>query len=770
MTSLPFSVRRPKLVLLAWGLILAVMGFALAVYPGMKLNPTVKNLIHKDDPDVPFDEKAKKVLGDDEVIVIAVENPKTVFDIPTIAYIDQVTTGIEKIEGVRKVYSLTRADTVRGEGGMIVANDLISELPTTQEDLDRIEKETFQIPAYVNMIIAPDKKVTAINIELTPGHSPKDDGRIVRAIDKVLEEAKANRPPTVKTYISGFALASYLGATMMMNDMVTFSGLATLFLIIIMYLVLRSWHGVIFTMIVSSVGSGVMYGLLIMCGFEITMPLSALLVWSTAIAMEYSVYVVFAYHLAAQNAKPGASRHEALADAIKDVRFTVVMSALCTSAAFASFLTNPTRDVAVGGGFLAVGTMACCAAALTVIPAWISMFPVPVPPKERITWRRLQSFVDSIARFQTQRPYAMIAMLAAVLGAGGLIVSQLTTDADVFQYFKHSQTIYKDDQFIRHRMAGDTLLPAVIEAKDVDTFKEPANLQKLDEIAKYAMTLPHVTTAVSHADQLKLMNKVLMGGGDADYKLPETKAAVEQYLLLYGEVDDFHAWMDPDYKMAAITIRMNTMSSKLLVQTEKKLEAFMKTKFPDFHARVLGTTLLTHRGANEMAIDTIIGLVTAAILICIIMIIGFRSVRIGLIALIPTAPPALMVYATLPIMGHALDPPTAIVGSVALGIAIDDTTWFIRTWIDYRGKPNATASTAVTDTMTAIGRPMVLSSMVLGTGFSVLLFSSYGVLFLQGIMMALVAFWSIFWDALLTPTLMRLIDPKLPRLRSSSNA
>jgi predicted RND superfamily exporter protein len=89
----------------------------------------------------------------------------------------------------------------------------------------------------------------------------------------------------------------------------------------------------------------------------------------------------------------------------------------------------------------------------------------------------------------------------------------------------------------------------------------------------------------------------------------------------------------------------------------------------------------------------------------------------------------------------------------------------MRTWVARRRQPGVDASLAVSQTLTAIGRPMVLSSLVLGSGFAIMLFSRYGVLFWLGVMMALVAFWSIFWDVWCTPTILRLMDPKLPRLR-----
>jgi uncharacterized protein len=759
----PIGVRRPKLTLLAWVGVIMAMSFAIVVLPQIDIDPTLKSMIMADDPDLPSDTEAKKRLGDDEMVVIAIENPKTVFDIPTLAYIDHLTAALEKLPGVRKVYSLTRSENIRAEGGMMNADDLIIELPKTQEELARIEKEAFENPLYVNMIVAPDKKVASINMELVPGHGTKADAELTLKIYDIIDQAAPNKPPGVNTYMSGFPIASYLAGIYMLEDMVKFSGLSMITLIVIMFLVLRSWHGVIFTMFVSMSSLAVTFGVMSLVGVPVTMPLSAIMPFMTAIGMEYSVYVAFAYQEAVQTGEPGRSRADGLATAFLDVRFTVVMSAACTSAAFASMLTSPIYDLQLQGTFLAVGTMTCCIAALTIIPAWISLFPFPVPPPGQIQHRWLQNLIDAIGRLDTRRPYAVMTGLGLLLAFGVFMMTRMSSDTDAFQYFKKSSTIYSDDQFIRHRMAGDVLIPAVAFAKDIDTFKNPENLRKLDEVAKYAASLPHVTKVISHADHLKLLNKALNGGTPDQYKLPATKEAVEQYLLLHNRPDEFHLWIDDDYRTASVLLRMNTMSSTILVDTQDKLLDFYKKQFPDFDIRVVGTTLLAHRALDVMAVSTLHGMIAATLCILAIMIIGFRSWKVGLLSLVPTLPPALMVFATLPLIGHPLDPPTSVTGAIALGIAIDDTTWFLRTWVTKRRRLEADGTTAVAETLTAIGRPMVLSSAVLGSGFAIMLFSSYGTLFWLGVMMMLVAFWSIFWDLLCGPTIVRLIDPKPPR-------
>lgn len=762
MSSLPFAVRRPKVVLLVWFLVIAVAGFTISVFPKIHIDPSVKSLIRQDDVDLEFDANSKKVLADDEMITIAVASPDTVFDIPTLTYIERLTSEIEKLPWVRKVYSLTRADNIRGQGGMLLTDDLIKEFPKTKADLERIEKDATENPIYLNTILAPDHKVAGINIELKAGHQTQDDADTVEGIYKILDDAESLRPAEDTTHLSGFPVASYLSARMMMQDMLAFSGGSLVLLMLIMFLVLRSWHGVAFTMMVAFATVNVTYALISICGFSVTTPLSTIMPFLTAIAMEYTVYVVFAYRHAAQHGPEGREKRATIAASIRDVRFTVIISAACTAAAFGSICTNSLRDLVLLGAFLAIGTITCCLATLTIVPAWLTLFPFPVPTAGTASHSWLQGLVDRINSLVSRRPRTVVAGLAVVAATGVLLLTQLHTDLDAFKYFRPSSKIRQDHDFITERMAGDALIPVVIVADKMDAFKDPQNLQKLDDIAKYASQLPHVTKALTHADHIKLMNRALMGGPD-DYKLPPTKEAVEQFLLLHNEPDDFHPWIDPDYKQACIVLRMNSWSSTLLQETEAKVEAYAATKLPpNYDVRAIGTTLLAARSVDEMARSLVTGALAAAFAIWVILCLGFRSIKIGTIALIPTLPPAIMVYATLPVIGHPLEVSTSITGTIALGIAIDDTTWFIATWISKR-RTGVDANTAVRQTLSAIGRPMVLSSMVLGSGFLIMLFSRYLTLFWLGVMMAVVSFWSIFWDMLCTPAVIRLLDPKLPK-------
>lgn len=761
-SSAPFSVRHPVRVLLIWAVVVVGMMMAINVFPKIKTNPTLKSLIMVNDPDRVMNHQVKEIFGNDELIAVAVENPKGVFNIPTLQLIDEITRGCEAIPGVRKVYSLTHADDIRGRGATLVTDDLMEEVPKTQAEADQIAHDARENPTYVNNIYAPDEKVASINVELWLDHNgAKEQSEITQKVLDVVHKAESHKPAGVKTHVTGFPVASYLGNSYLNRDLHTFGMGAFLALIILMALILRSWQGVIGTILVVLCSVIVTYGTMALTGVRVTMPLSALSNFLVALGMEYSIYVAFAFntqtHIDTRElGAPPADKRSVLARGLLSVRGGLFLSALTTAIGFGSMLSSRVHDIKLMGTFLALGTAVAGLGAMTIIPAFTSLKPYKVKPQEK-QHRWLQKVIDWIGHIDVTKPVLVFVILGVLLMAGAVSVTHLSSNTDATSYFKENSKIRKDTEFVRARMGGDTYLMGVVTGDKVDAFKDPANLAKLDAVEKYAESLPHVTKAMSQADYIKIMNRALHSNDPKEFKLPPTKAAVEQFLLLHNKPDDFRLVIDSDYQHANIMMRLDTMRAKSLTATEQKVEAFMKKTFPAYKSNVVGTTLLVHRAFTYIAWSTVKSLAVAGVLIWLVMLIAFRSFKLGTLILIPNLAPALVVYATLPLVGRTLDVPTAGTGAIALGIAIDDTTHFFKTWLAKRKSGKYTDASAVQQTLTEIGQPMVMSSLVLGIGFLLLLLSSYGAIVWTGIMMALVALTALVWDLFFTPAMLRLV-------------
>jgi len=760
------SISHPKAVLGAFFAFLVACSVILLAYPKVDIDPTFNNMIMPNDPDRAPNEAQKLVFGDDEYMVVAVESPDTVFNVETLAKIYRITQAVLRIDGVRDVYSLAKAHDIRTSAGgaMIDTSDLMTEPPTTPAEVARIEKEAFANPTIPRTLVSDDKKVASINIELATTHID------VKARSAVIDQIKdvvgaETKTGNEKLHFAGFPYASNLSGTMMIGDMLIFSLLCGGLLIIIMWLIHRNLQGVIASMFVAFVAVAGTYALATVMGVKISMPLSSMMVFVIALAMEYAIYVAFAYtgHMTDEVERGRKVRdfRLVLSEATWSVSGAVTISAVTTSIGFLSMWSNPVPELSKMGWLMAFGTVLAGFGALTILPAFGSMWPVPVDVTKR---KRsvFQAFLVKLADSSVRRPWLhlTIALLIGAWGVGGWM--QLDHETDAMQYFRPGASIRKDETFMRERMSGTTMMPVVIEGKSPEFFKEPKNLAMLEDIERYALTLPNVTYAVSHADHLKLMNRAMHGDSQAFYKLPDSRATVEQYLVLHGKPEQFRPVVSDDYSSAAIQLRLNTMSSSVLKMVETDIEAYAKSHYPEATTNALGTTLLVHRAFDVMATSMLFNIAQAMLAIWIVLIIVFRSLKLGTLALIPNAIPIILNYGFLGWVGHSLDPPASVTGCIALGIAVDDTIHYFKWWQKEMMQHTASSAEAVRSTMHHNGRAMVFSSLVLASAFGVMAFSQYGTLVWIGIMMSVTTVNALLCDLLVTPTLLRLVTNSLP--------
>ena len=124
-----------------------------------------------------------------------------------------------------------------------------------------------------------------------------------------------------------------------------------------------------------------------------------------------------------------------------------------------------------------------------------------------------------------------------------------------------------------------------------------------------------------------------------------------------------------------------------------------------------GNTLLLSRSADGIARGQpkTVGLAAAAILILVAF--GLRSLKTGLVAMVPNVVPVLVFFGVLGLGVAPLSLPTSLIGSVALGIAVDDTVHFL---VRYRTERAAGASPeeASVRATQRVGRPIVITSVM----------------------------------------------------------
>jgi uncharacterized protein len=820
------SIRNPKKVLISWGILLFMMATFVAIYPQIKLDPGFKNMIMSNDRDRSFNTETKNTFGDDEFIVVAVENPKGIFNKNTLQLIRQISESVLDVNGVREVYSITNISNIRGRNDVLDMSDLITTLPDDEKGFNKVINDLNNNPSYLNNVISANKKVAGINIELDAEYLDESArGTVVKDVFKAIQSAINNNkdkeaiyfaknkhgsqeteifsvwntvnfvlaqfndelnpdglqdstkqiiienifePLQLQTneirenvYATGFPVASYLGGIYMLLDMAKFVMICSLLIIAFMWLIFRNTIGIISTMFVAMIGVVSTYGLMSFLGIKVSMPLSALMVFVMALGMEYSLYVTYAYIEATlkeyEKDKVIRDKKQILSDAMWNVRGPVLLSSLTTCIGFLSMWLNPVPELAKMGALLAFGTMTVSIAALTVIPAIFTLKDFPVNP-ERPPNPLLGKVISGISASTEKRPRFHLAIMGMVMGFAVMGWTMLSHDTDAMQYFKKDADISVAERFVRSELGGTTYLQAVIKASEIDAFKKPENLKKLEQVQIFAEENPAISRTISHVDNIKLINRAMNDGNESFYSIPESEALIKQYLLLVTDPEDFRWMIDDDYQTANILLRLNTMSAAKLKATEKEIETYMGRVFSDYETNLVGTNLLVHRAFDEMATSMISSLGMALVAIFIVLLVVFRSFKLACLALIANFIPVALIYAILGWIGHPLDPPAAITGAISLGIAVDDTIHFFKNWRRHMDLNGQDSALAVQNTLKEIGKPMILSTLAVAFGFGVMLFSQYGTLVWMAIMLCVASLSALLSDLLLTPALLRLTN------------
>jgi uncharacterized protein len=773
----PFWIRRPKTTLLLWFLFIVACMVPIAgpeldpslgpVFPGLQMLTSIKGAIQSNDPDREFDPEMKKIFGDDEYAIIAVQNDNGVLNPETLAQVDRLTRAIKQMEGIRDIWSLTDMDHIRSGGpGVLDTRDLITTIPSTPEELKKIENEIDQSAVIPNYIISEDKKAAMIVAEIDEKVSdPAKRSELVGLIAKVVDEEKAKTPG--KVHFAGIAVNDYYTGTVMNDDGALYMLGALLMVTLVMGLIFRKWQGVVATLAVWVVG---LFGTLasIAAARQLMSPIVAFAPQVVvALTMGYSLYMLYGYveHVydEARAGRPIDDHRKLIYEAQQEEKAAFFFAVITTVIGMIALRTNTVPDLSAYGIFAGVAAGITGLCAYTLIPALLTLKPLKLDLKKPMNpW--IQAVADKVAEGTLKRPWVHFGGALVVVAIGAVGLSMATVEIDIIRtWWAPDDPVRVDEEFVRDHTGGATILRAAIVTDKLDYFKEPENLKKLEEVQEFIKKQPHVTKTLSQADNVKLINKALHDDDPNQLAIPPTKEAVEQYLLLHKEPDDFRPVIDNDYAQAAIMVKMNTMDSKKLAAFEEAVEPFIKSKFPDAKdERVVGTTLLIHRAFDVIVRQTMNSVGLAVLLMAIVLWLMLRAAGIitigkamlvGLFMFLPNLAPLFVALGFFGLFGKPLNPTITVVTTAALGIAMDDTTHMFFTWLKNHKDLGMSPLEASAASVRRNGRPVLLTSIGVMCGFATLLGGRYLDTVWTALMFIIALTTAILFDMFFTPVL-----------------
>ncbi len=732
------------------GLLIVTLFFASGL-PKLQIDTGVDSLIPANDPARLIYQRVSSEFGTDNKTIIYIRDSQ-LWTPDKLGKLQKLHEAIEKTAHVTRVDSLYSLRTIEGNDGKINAKPLLKEAPRTQEEAQTAKQSALANPLYAGNFFSDDGNVTAMIVSV---ENIEDEQNFSRNMYDALEQLLSESRPSFEHLVQvGPPRINAELKSSLYEDFTLLGPLSALILVLSILFFTRSSLSALVPLVTAALSIVWTFGMLGWTGIPINilsamLPSLIIVIGSTE---DTHLMAAFFRGLSVAEKEP---RKEAINYMASHIGLPMILTVLTTALGFAS---NMFSDIGLIQHFAIASTFAMIANGIITIlavPLLLSLFGPNEVRKAEDNKTRLNlpgKMIEMFRYCQQHFPGAILFSTALLCLFFIYQASTLYVTNDPLSYFPSDRPLIRDTQRIHKDLAGIKIFFINLESNKKNAFQRPRNIARLAEIQAFMKKQGVFDRSISLADHLSFVNRQLRGEF-AEYSLPQTRQLVAQYLMFFHR-SDLDSYVSHDYSRANIVVRHNISDSATLNNYIEELrEVATQIAGPGIKVHIIGENLMVNSAAENLMVAQVEALVILLALIFIIMSAMFTSFKGGIIALVPAIIPIALMFGIMGLLDIPLNPGTAMVAVIAIGIAVDGTIHLLarynelcRRTSDYKEAVN----TAVQEEAT----PLIVSSLALSFGFGILLFSNFTVIAQFGALAAATMLFSIFSNLLITPIIM----------------
>jgi len=712
----------PWLILIL--IIISAVGFFLIMKSNSIMETDLDEYMPQHHPAFVYSNQAEKWFNIKDAIIIAVENQQGIYNSGTIQKVKDLTKALQKMKQIKKddVTSLYTADNIIGtEDGMDV-KPFFKNTPKNDKKLEQLRSNVLNNEMIYGRLVSYDEKVTIIIAEI------EDDVFSQEFYQQVLEMSKSFESPE-RIYVAGRPIVEGTMALLGPADMKRMVPIVILVIILVLFVVLRSFKSMFFTLLVVLFSTVWTFGLMAALGIPIYAVSTMIPVMLIAIGVADGIHLYSHLHLFMIK-NPNATKKDAMLDMIQGMWKPVVATSITTAVGFISLLTSQVYPIKYFGLFTAFGVMMAMVFSLVLIPAAVMAFGLPKWKKQQKSISEKQeNFASKFSERIVKYKYVTLISTAFIIFLSITGIGKVWINSSFLEKFAKNSDIVLTDKFINEHFGGTSTLNVILNSQEKGAFKNPDLLKAMDKIQhEVEGTLEIVGNSFALTDYLKRMNKVMHADNEEYNVIPESRELVAQYLLLYemsGDPENLWKVVDYDYKKANLTFQLKSDNSKAINSAiaviEKHIselnEKNIELKYAGSGYKGLVFTDLILKGQ-------IASLLMSLVILIVLLSLMFKNFMVGIIGSIPIIITSLIGFGVMGLLNIPLSTTTALLSSIAIGIGIDYAVHFLERYKIYAAE-TGNKKLASQYTMQHSGRAIVFNAVVVIAGFLVLLFSVF---------------------------------------------
>lgn len=748
-----FILARRYQILSGVGVITLFLGaFSLRV----DLNQRPDELMFKDDPEYPRLQAFFEEFGYDEVVAAAY-SADNVLEAGNLRRIRKITEDLGQLKGITRVVSIGNAEDVFVEDGSLTVAPLVRAFPENAEQQEALKHRIEANPLYGGLLVSKDNGIALFDITLDAKLEVEERDAVLARVDAIFSEEGNGNPH----YMAGSPIGRAELFRCMRRDFSTLLPMGMLLLILAMYLIFRNYLCILLPFVAISLSVVWTVGVMYLAGSELNFFSVLIPTILFIVGTSDCVHILSQYQDCRETC---STKSEAVRRTIGLMLVPCALTTLTTQIGFLSLAACRIEALRLFGVFSAVGMGFAFLLSITLLPIGLSMgdtrpLSLRKPPSEAFL-----GILRPMHRFNVSAGRLVLPVFLALFLLAGYGALRLRVETDPAKFFGRKIRMITDMLFIEQKLGGFIPFFVVIEGHDRDRIKDPLLLERMDRLGAFIRQQEGVDKVVSGADLIKYMNYRLQEDDPSAYRIPGDRKAVAELLLMASLSDEsglIARFFDDEYSKASLAIRFRHHDFDSYKRLMDAILPYLHSEFgtvPDVTTYVTGTNMMLANTLMPFLQGLKQGLVFAGAAIFTLMIVLFRSLRVGFISMLANVVPIAITFGFMGLLGISLNFATAPLAAIALGIAIDDTIHFLSRFKrefsldhDYEG--------AISRTMVSVGKPILITSVVLTAGFFIFLLSNFQYTRNMGMLISFTVVSAIIGDLILLPVLILITKP-----------
>ncbi len=732
--------------------------------------------------DIPFDNSSERyfvagdptlveydnlieLFGDNEYLIVGFEatsSESDIFNADTLRDIAKVSDFLEYHEYVTQLRSITNFQFIHGDGDDLLTDfliedveDLIGDASAIANTKNILNNETLAL----DTLITRDFRHTRIAARVE--HSDETSAakvQLVQDLYRFVGEGNLSSDSYI-LHLSGYPLAQERFETVSAEDIAILIPVMVALMVLILFLSFRSLWATIAPWLViacgfllvqetqsyleiphTTVDSGALTPTLIIIGIGITVH----------ILLEFFNYM-----------HAGFDGKEAARSTIINIWRPAFFTAITTAAGFFALSVTkilPIREFAILG---AIGSITLFLFALTILPAVLSfMKKIPANTTRVLNAGIISKITQKIPDFTLRNKNRILLGGLAALLFSIWNIPNIVIDSNYVTLFKQSSQTRQDIEYFDDTYRGMMNLDIILDSGEEEGIKGPVFLAQLDQIQSWLQQRETLGPINSIADYLKEINQALNGDDPEFYRLPSSPEMAAQLLLLYessGANEDLSDIKDFENRYARLVVPVVNMEASVMHAELNSIEAYLDENYPQFQAIITGTMALYTVQDTYISEGMVRSFLIALGIITLFFIALFKSVKYGLLSIIPSVLPIVLTGSFAGWLGVPLDISAVIVFAMTMGIAVDDAIHVMSRYLLAKSEGDSTKQ-SIARAMNESGRAVVFSSIVLVFGFSILCFASFTTIIYVGLFGSIIMTLALVGDLVMLPAILYWAD------------